>query len=325
MQVRCAVNQMGKLLSLVRYTYLPKHLSIRNTKGGHIPEFVQSQFWFAERCKLIINMDVPEESSYMQFLTETDPALPTHAIVTFVTPAELITLKNFTQPNPEWKVCGDLSVWVRRVRCFVGPPAYMTLPVMLWYFLLQIKPLPEVLPRMQHDVEEDQQRSCAQPSCMPEGLAGGSMHTGQTSEESAQGQEKPQSTAEELQIRKERLLQSLDVLGSQQTGSSQPAAIPATNHSGQNGHNHVDQEEKIEDEVPPPPLGSPRAPQATAAANTGTVSDVKLHEPARGAASGGFEKIPSQAAAQELDRPLSAYPAASEGAGVHLLTHLSFL
>ncbi|CAL8472038.1 g11580 [Coccomyxa elongata] len=234
----------------------------------------------AERCKLIINMDVPEESSYMRFLTEADPALPTHAIVTFVTPQELVTLKSFTQPNPEWK----------------------------------IKPLPEVLLGMRHDLEEHQQRSCVQPSCMPEGLAAGSMHTGQTSEESAQGQEKPQSTVEELQIRKQRLLQTLDVLGSQQTGSSQPAAIPATSQLGQNGHGHVNQEDRFEDEVPPPPLGSPRAPQATAAANADTVPKAKLREAARGAACAGLEKVPSQAAALELDRPPSAYPAALKAA-----------
>ncbi|BDA47524.1 hypothetical protein COCOBI_10-3720 [Coccomyxa sp. Obi] len=235
----------------------------------------------AERCKLIINMDVPEESSYMQSLTETDCDLPTHAIITFVTPPELITLKSFTQPNPGWK----------------------------------IKPLPEELPGLRHSAEEDQQRSSAQPSSMPEGLATGSVHTGQSSEEAAQGQEKSQSTVEELRIRKQRLLQTLDVLGSHRTGSPQSAAIPATSQSAQNGHGHVNQEDIVEDEVPPPPLGSPTASQATPAVDAGIFQKAGQHEAARGAASSGHENLHSQAAAVQLDGPPSAFLATSEVAG----------
>lgn len=259
----------------------------------------------------------------MRSLIEADCALPTHAIVTFVTPPELVTLKNFTQPNPEWKVCSISMV------CFTEPLALMAhqhvnFPVMLWHLTSQIKPLPEVLPGLRHDVDEDQQRSSAQPSCMPEGLAAGSMHTDRTSEEAAQGQEKPQSAEEELQIRKQRLLHTLGVLGSQQTGSLQPAATPATSQSGQNGHGHVNQEDSIEDEVPPPPLGSPRASQAIAAANTGTLQKAGLHEASKGAALQGQQRFPTQPAAVELDTPPSAFPAASEFAGVLLHAHLSF-
>ena len=198
----------------------------------------------------------------------------------------------------------------------------MTLLVMPRHLTSQIKPLPEVLPGLGHDVNEDQQLLCAQPASIPEGLAvPGSMQTGQASEEAAQKQVEPQSAEQELQVRKQRLLETLDILGSHPTGSVLPAAVPAASQSAQNGHGHVHQEEGLEDEVPPPPLGSPRASQATAVANTGTIPKAGLHETASDAASGGHHKFPSHTAAQDQERPPAAYPAASEGAGVHLHIH----
>lgn len=57
-----------------------------------------------ELGELIMNMELPDETSYMQSLREAVDSKQICAIITYVTPSELIALKGYTQANPRTKV-----------------------------------------------------------------------------------------------------------------------------------------------------------------------------------------------------------------------------
>jgi hypothetical protein len=58
----------------------------------------------ADSGNLLINLDVPDEATYLQSVREGGPSSPSRAVVTFVTPLELVDLKGYTQEGPETKV-----------------------------------------------------------------------------------------------------------------------------------------------------------------------------------------------------------------------------
>ena len=50
---------------------------------------------------LLIHLDVPDEGTYVESVRQPSSS---RAVVTYVTPLELVDLKGYTQPDPEAKV-----------------------------------------------------------------------------------------------------------------------------------------------------------------------------------------------------------------------------